>query len=117
MSADKEKLRKLAAIADMLRDRDLADLAAKQREKDRRSEIRNAFAQEAQTENQAMVADPAYRRHHEEQRRLWRTRQHYAMSHYEARAAALVESQKRIAARSFGRALALARLASSTKDR
>ncbi|MEL7116602.1 MAG: hypothetical protein AAGP08_13645 [Pseudomonadota bacterium] len=108
---------RLLAIARLVRDRDLTDLAAKQQEKHRYAKLRSDFAVQAKEENEAAPGNLAFRRDAENARMMWRDKELYALSHYEARAAAVSETQKRVAARSFGRALALERLLSKMGSR
>lgn len=106
---------RLTQIAQMLRDRDLAELAALRRQREAADTARRDFADKASAEHQALVDNLHYRRSHELPRRVWRERRFYALTHYEARAAALYETQKRVAAKSFGRAHVLEALSKARK--
>ena len=107
-----EDLKKLIKIAEALRDRDLAQLAVQQAQREKAMAARKEFARQAEQEDKATVDSLGYRRDHEIPRRVWRDRRLYALNHYEARAAAQVETYKRIASTSFGRADVLNRILS-----
>lgn len=105
-----ERVAQLVRIAEAVRDRDLAQLAAYQDQLEDAKNARASFDQQVQKEDQHAVEHLGYRRGHELARREWRERQLYALTHYAARAAAQAETQKRTAAKSLGRALVLEQL-------
>jgi len=113
----KSELLQLLALAQAIRDRDLALLAEKQEARRTSQQNRAAFTAATVSENAHVTDSLDYRRGYEHARRTWRMQQSYALMHYEARAAALAEGQKRIAARSFARAAVLEKLAQTHRRR
>ena len=113
---DRRALRQLSEIASLLRDRDLAKLAEHQSELNKTKAKHARFIQASENENKLMAKNLGYRREIEGPRLLWREQQIYALSHYAARAAALVEAQKKVAAKSFGRAKVIERIEEASKD-
>jgi hypothetical protein len=105
------EIAQLVQIAQMLRDRDLGELAERHDQRRKAQSARKTFAEQARAEDEAAVDHLGYRKDVELPRRVWRERRIYALSHYEARAAAMVETQKRVAAKSFGRAMVLEQIA------
>lgn len=106
-----DEIEQLLLIARMVKDHDLSELASRQAHRKKAGDARAEFSDQARAEDAAASADLSYRKDYELPRRVWRERRMYALGHYEARAAAQYETQKKIAAKSFGRALVLDRLA------
>lgn len=109
---DKKAVAQLLEIATMLQDRDLAKLAEHQSELNRARQTRALFVKAAEAENAAFQQNVDYRRELEDPRFVWRERKLYALSHFEARSAALVEAQRKVAVKSFGRAQVLQKMRS-----
>lgn len=107
MSKDLEQLQRLAQA---VLDRDLAELAKRQIRRRGAQLARSDFLEREVLENAAALDDLDYRRLQEGHRKFWRAQRSHALTFEEARAAAEVEIQRKITAKSFGRAMVLDKL-------
>lgn len=106
-----DQLRQLLHIAEAIRDRDFAELANRQAHRRGAALAREDIDAQSRKEADTARSELFYRGRFEPQRQIWLAARMHALTFEEARSAALVEQQKKIAARSFGRAQVLGRMA------
>ena len=104
------QLKALLEISQAIRDRDLAELSAKQIRRRGLELARKDLLAQGYAEMDASAKDPLYRKQFEATRKLWRDARIAALAQTEARAAADVEAFKSTAAKSLGRANVLENL-------
>lgn len=107
----KKDLEQLQKIAQAIFDKDLAELAKRQTRRRGAELARSDFLEREVLENAAAQGDLEYRRLQEGHRKFWRAQRSHALTFEEARAAAEVEQQRKVVAKSYGRATALDKLA------
>ncbi|KMW59035.1 hypothetical protein AIOL_004016 [Candidatus Rhodobacter oscarellae] len=100
----------MSELAAAIRDRDLAELAAKQAHRRGAELARLDLMEQAEAERQVALSDVSYRRDFESPRHVWHASRIRALSFEEARSAALLEMQRKVTAKSVGRAAVLERL-------
>ena len=113
-----EKLAKLAALADMIKEAELSRLSAAETARRAISRKSAAVRTAVSDANRNAEPDAAHASGTAARWHTWADRRLKALTLQEATAAAEAEVQKRAASRAFGRAAALGRLAQrSNKDR